>query len=39
MALYSSLGFQSFGRESEALKIDGRYYDEEYMLLRLPDRT
>ncbi len=35
--LYSSFGFQSFGRESEALKIDGRFFDEDYMVLRLPD--
>lgn len=31
--LYTSLGFRSFGLEEEALKIDGKYYDEEYMVL------
>jgi ribosomal protein S18 acetylase RimI-like enzyme len=33
--LYSSLGFQSYGREPCALKIGGRYFDEDYMILRL----
>ncbi len=33
--LYRSLGFQSFGREPRALRISGRFIDEEYMVLRL----
>ena len=33
--LYRSMGFESFGVEPRALKIGGRYIDEEYMLLRL----
>jgi len=32
--LYRSLGFESFGREPRALKIDGRFIDEEYFILR-----
>jgi ribosomal protein S18 acetylase RimI-like enzyme len=35
IALYRSLGFVSFGREPRALKLGGRYVDEEYMILRL----
>jgi ribosomal protein S18 acetylase RimI-like enzyme len=31
--LYRSLGFVSFGREPRALKIDGRFIDEEYFIL------
>ncbi|ASK60997.1 GNAT family N-acetyltransferase [Virgibacillus phasianinus] len=31
--LYSTLGFQTFGLEEKALKINGSYYDEEYMAL------
>jgi RimJ/RimL family protein N-acetyltransferase len=34
-ALYRSLGFVAFGREPNALKIDGHYLDEEHMVLRL----
>jgi ribosomal protein S18 acetylase RimI-like enzyme len=33
--LYHSLGFESFGCEPRALKVGGRYIDEEYMVLRL----
>ena len=33
VALYRSLGFESFGREPHALKIGARYVDEEYMFL------
>ena len=33
--LYRSMGFEPFGIEPRALKIGGRYIDEEYMLLRL----
>jgi len=33
--LYLSMGFQPFGVEPRALKIGGRYIDEQYMLLRL----
>lgn len=35
-ALYRKLGFEGYGREPRALKIDGRYYDEILMALRLP---
>ena len=34
-ALYGSFGFESYGIEPNALKVDGRYVDEEYMILRL----
>lgn len=34
--LYRSLGFESFGCERRALKVGGRYVDEEYMVLYLP---
>jgi ribosomal protein S18 acetylase RimI-like enzyme len=33
--LYRSLGFQSFGCQRRALKVGGRYVDEEYMVLYL----
>jgi ribosomal protein S18 acetylase RimI-like enzyme len=33
--LYRSLGFQRFGREQRALKVGGRYLDEEHMSLFL----
>ncbi|MBV7481482.1 GNAT family N-acetyltransferase [Bordetella sp. BOR01] len=35
-ALYRKLGFEEYGREPRALKIDGRFYDEILMALRLP---
>ena len=38
IALYRSLGFTSFGCETKALKIGGRYIDEDYMVLRLPSQ-
>ena len=38
MALYRSLGFEPFGREPRALKVNGRFIDEEHMLLK-PDRV
>jgi len=31
--LYRSLGFESFGCERQALKIGGRYVDEEHVVL------
>ena len=34
-ALYLKAGFVSFGVEKNALKVDGRYYDKEYMTLTL----
>jgi ribosomal protein S18 acetylase RimI-like enzyme len=34
--LYESLGFQFYGRETHALKIESTYIDENYMQLRLP---
>jgi ribosomal protein S18 acetylase RimI-like enzyme len=33
--LYESLGFEVYGRESDAVKIGGEYFDEEFMLLKL----
>jgi ribosomal protein S18 acetylase RimI-like enzyme len=39
VALYRALGFESYGRESKALKIGERYVDEDYMVLHLPRRT
>jgi len=33
--LYASLGFEVYGVERHALKVDGRYYDEDLMLLML----
>jgi ribosomal protein S18 acetylase RimI-like enzyme len=38
IALYRSLGFESFGREPRALKVSRRFVDEEYMILRLEGR-
>ena len=37
-ALYLGLGFVEYGREREALCVDGRYYDETLMTLALPAR-
>jgi len=34
-ALYRSLGFEPFGREPRALKVGGKFLDEEYMVLLL----
>jgi RimJ/RimL family protein N-acetyltransferase len=39
LRLYRSLGFEPFGREPKALKVAGRYIDEEYMILRLPSKA
>ncbi|MBZ5600952.1 MAG: GNAT family N-acetyltransferase [Acidobacteriia bacterium] len=33
--LYESLGFEVFGRERHALKVDGHYVDEDHMVLWL----
>jgi len=35
--LYRSLGFASYGREPRAMRVGGRYYDEDLMLLRLDE--
>lgn len=35
VTLYRSLGFETFGREPQALHVDGRFIDEEYMVLKL----
>jgi ribosomal protein S18 acetylase RimI-like enzyme len=35
--LYSSLGFVTFGVEPRAMQVDGNFYDEEHMVLRLDD--
>ena len=37
--LYASLGFRSFGVEQHALAVDGRYFDEEHMILELDPAT
>jgi len=37
--LYGSLGFQTFGHEQRALKVDGRYLDEEHMSLFLHESS
>ena len=34
-ALYRSRGFEPFGLAREAMGIDGHYFDEEYLVLRL----
>jgi ribosomal protein S18 acetylase RimI-like enzyme len=34
-ALYRSLGFEVYGREPRAMRVGGRYHDEDLMLLRL----
>jgi ribosomal protein S18 acetylase RimI-like enzyme len=31
--LYRSLGFKPFGREPRALRVEGKFIDEEYMVL------
>ncbi|NOU98577.1 GNAT family N-acetyltransferase [Paenibacillus planticolens] len=33
--LYDSLGFKVYGVEQRALKYNGKYFDEDYMVLRL----
>lgn len=33
--LYSSCGFKVFGKDKRALKMNNKYYDEEYMILYL----
>ncbi|MBZ5752439.1 GNAT family N-acetyltransferase [Metabacillus rhizolycopersici] len=33
--LYSSIGFEAFGSEKRALKLDNTYFDEEHMVLFL----
>jgi RimJ/RimL family protein N-acetyltransferase len=35
VSLYRALGFEAFGRERDALKIDDVYVDEDWMVLRL----
>ncbi|MBM3728812.1 MAG: GNAT family N-acetyltransferase [Acidobacteria bacterium] len=37
--LYESLGFQTFGVEPQALKLDSGYVDYEHMVLRLATNT
>ncbi|MGY6270532.1 N-acetyltransferase family protein [Achromobacter denitrificans] len=37
-SLYLDLGFAEYGREREALCVNGRYYDETLMALALPGR-
>jgi hypothetical protein len=34
-ALYRSFGFETYGTEPNALKMDGRYIDEDFMILRI----
>ena len=38
-SLYRSLGFESYGIEREALFVDGEYFDEELLALRLDSPT
>jgi ribosomal protein S18 acetylase RimI-like enzyme len=33
--LYLSSGFEIYGREPRGVKVDGKYYDDEHMVLRL----
>ena len=33
--LYSSMGFKKWGTEQNAMHVDGKYYDEDYMALSL----
>ncbi len=33
--LYESLGFVVYGREPDAVKVGGEYFDEEFMILKL----
>lgn len=33
--LYRSMGFETYGREPRAMRVNGQYYDEELMLLQL----
>jgi ribosomal protein S18 acetylase RimI-like enzyme len=33
--LYHSMGFETYGREPRAMQVQGRYYDEDLMMLRL----
>lgn len=35
--LYQSMGFQAYGLEPRAMRVGGRFYDEERMCLRLVD--
>lgn len=35
--LYARHGFRPYGRHPQALKVDGRYHDEEFMLCRFAD--
>ena len=37
--LYVSLGFRSYGVEPNALSVDGRYFDEEFMVLEYPNTS
>jgi len=36
--LYRSIGFNTFGLEEDAIRLEGRSYDVEYMMLRLKRR-
>lgn len=33
--LYRAMGFETYGREPQAMRVGGRYYDETLMVLRL----
>jgi ribosomal protein S18 acetylase RimI-like enzyme len=35
--LYRAFGFESYGREPRAMRVDDRYYDEDLMMLRLDE--
>ena len=36
-ALYRSLGFEPYGMEPRGLKVGDRYFDNEHMVLKLPE--
>ena len=38
-ALYESVGFRSFGIEPKAVKVDGRYFAKDHMVLDLTQQT
>ncbi len=39
LALYQSLGFESFGTEPRALNLEGRYLDEHYLIFALKNKA
>lgn len=37
-ALYESVGFKTYGREPKAVRVDGQFFDEDWMALDLSER-